>query len=236
MLTVSADIGRIRTRPSLESPVLFLVQKNEQMQGIVEKEDWYQVAGASGAQGWAHKSLFESAQEAPAPRVVSDEKKPGSPAPPSPGTSGGQKRTVAVDVAMVRQQPSPSAPIRFRLYGQEKVEVLSVQNQWLEIKRVNGWIGWAHESLFLPVRAAAGSGSAPEWPGTAPTLTVGVDVGMVRTAPSADAPRAFRVVEKMKVRRFEQQGEWVRIGMKNGWTGWAHQSLFRSEQPGDEKQ
>jgi hypothetical protein len=53
---------------------------------------------------------------------------------------------------------------------------------------------------------------------------------MVRTAPAADAPRAFRVVEKMEVRLFEQQGDWVRIGMRNGWTGWAHKSLFLEEQ------
>lgn len=230
MLTVAADIGRIRTRPSLDSPVLFLVQKNEQMQSIAEKGAWYQVTGGGSAEGWAHQSLFEPEKEAETPPTIIDIKESISPAPAGTRPSGDTKRTVAVDVAMVRQEPSSQAPIRFRLYGQEKVDVLSAENQWLQIRRVNGWIGWAHESLFLPAQKEGTGGSVSEWPGHSPTLTVGVDVGMVRTAPSADAPRAFRVVEKMKVRLFEQQGDWLRIGMRNGWTGWAHKSLFLEEQ------
>ena len=230
MLTVSADIGRIRARPSFESPVLFLVQKNELMQRIVEKGDWYQVAGGGNAGGWAHKSLFEPGQETEAPPSIVAAKEPNSPAPAKLQPPKSHKRTVAVDVAMVRQEPSAQAPIRFRLYGQEKVEVLSAEKEWLQIRRINGWIGWAHESLFLPAQKEAADGSVSEWPGSSPTLTVGVDVAMVRTAPSADAPRAFRAVEKMQVRLFEQQGDWVRIGMKNGWSGWAHRSLFLEEQ------
>ncbi|MCF8052893.1 MAG: SH3 domain-containing protein [Desulfobacterales bacterium] len=236
MLTVSADIGRIRTRPSLESPVLFLVQKNEQMQRIMEKGEWYQVAGGGSVGGWAHKSLFEPGQETEAPPSIIDAKETISPAPASLRPLRNHNRTVAVDVAMVRQEPSAQAPIRFRLYGQEKVEVLSAEKEWLQIRRINGWIGWAHESLFLPAQKEAGGGSVSEWPGSSPTLTVGVDVAMVRTAPSADAPRAFRVVENMQVRLFEQQGDWVRIAMKNGWSGWAHKSLFLEGQQADSGQ
>jgi SH3-like domain-containing protein len=236
MLTVSADVGRIRARPSFESPVLFLVQKNEPMQRIVEKGDWYQVAGGGSAGGWAHKSLFEPGPEAEAPPSIIEAKEPISPAPAKLRLPESHQRTVAVDVAMVRQEPYAQAPIRFRLYGQEKVEVLSAEKEWLQIRRINGWIGWAHESLFLPVQKEAGGGSVSEWPGNSPTLTVGVDVAMVRTAPSADAPRAFRVVENMEVRLFEQQGDWVRIGMKNGWSGWAHRSLFLEAKEADSRQ
>ncbi len=227
-LSVAVSRGRVRAAPSLESPVLAMLKRSGSVHVLQKQGAWFQVAAEGGIRGWAHGSLFAQA--------AGESGRPGKPAAvsaPEPEARSGPERNlkVGVEVGLVRRSPSARGQVMFRLYGNEVVGELEARGEWRRIRRVNGWIGWAHESVFYPDGFHLPGKPAADRNGQGRIATVGVDVGIVHEAPLLKAPRAFRVVAKMKVRVLEEKGDWLRIRMINGWTGWAHRSLFVGEEP-----
>jgi len=55
---------------------------------------------------------------------------------------------VNVLVARVRNAPTTTAPILFRIRRGDSVTLIRAQNDWYSIKTPDGLTGWAHQSLF----------------------------------------------------------------------------------------
>jgi SH3-like domain-containing protein len=233
-LTVSVDRGKVRSAPSFSAPVMFLVEKNQRYRALEKRGRWYHLLAGKNPGGWAHESLFLAAGGAASGSAAGDGEAPIEPVDSkkaAPSANESKRRIVAVEVGLVRSDPSPEAPVRFRLFGSEEVSVLEDRKGWLRIRRVNGWVGWAHESIFQPARTSPVVPAADTGQPALRTATVGVDVGLVREAPLSDSPRAFRLVKRMKVQVLEEKGDWLQVRLQNGWTGWAHRSLFVGEEP-----
>jgi SH3-like domain-containing protein len=206
------------------------VEKGQRFQALEKSGKWFQLLVGSRPGGWAHESIFRGSDETGAGGGRADAEPRPEEADSEKGFSppvGGKQRVVGVEVGLARTSPLPDAPVRFRLYGSEAVSVLEERGEWLRIQRINGWIGWAHESIFRPEdsQPVVLAGDMQQTAGR--TATVSVDVGLVREAPFPEAPRAFRVVKRMKVQVLDERGDWLKVRMNNGWVGWAHNSLFK---------
>jgi hypothetical protein len=77
--------------------------------------------------------------------------------------------------------------------------------------------------------AASVGAAAPAAGPTAGTLTVAIDFGRVREAPSPASPILFRLLEGDIVQGLQTENDWVYILHSSGWQGWAHKSLFAEE-------
>jgi SH3-like domain-containing protein len=60
--------------------------------------------------------------------------------------------------------------------------------------------------------------------------TLKVSIGRVRKSPSFDSEIIFRLKKGETVLVVETKGNWNRIELRDGRTGWAHQSLFNIAQ------
>lgn len=134
-LTVSTELGRVRQEPSLDSVILFRVNKGEVMNLIEEKGDWRRIALHDGRSGWAHESLFAE----------------GAPPAARPSHGSGEVRNilvVSVDLARVREQASTDSEIIHRLKKGERVSSLQTTKGWHQVALPDGRTGWAHQGLF----------------------------------------------------------------------------------------
>lgn len=54
-------IGRVRERPSLDSPIKFRLKEGARVPIIDKRDGWYHIKLGDGRDGWAHHSLFAAA-------------------------------------------------------------------------------------------------------------------------------------------------------------------------------
>jgi tetratricopeptide (TPR) repeat protein len=135
-LTVSTDLGRVREEPSLDSGILFRVNKGEVINLMEEKGDWRRIALHDGRSGWAHKSLFaESPQSVPLPSAGAEETR--------------RVLVVGVDLARVREKADRESAIIRRLKRGESVLCHQTVDDWHQVALPDGRTGWAHKGLFV---------------------------------------------------------------------------------------
>ena len=122
--------GRVRSDTSLSSPILAQMRRGERVPVLDKEEAWYFVELEGDRFGWVHETVLSLVGRSPA-RAPEQE-----------------TLVVKVDVARVREGPSPESPVAFRLKRDEPVGVSEKEGAWYFIKARTGRTGWAHESLF----------------------------------------------------------------------------------------
>jgi len=166
------------------------------------------------------------------------------------------KATVKETSARVRKSPSLDSGILFSLKKGDKVLVTEIRNDWYHIRLKNGKTGWAHNSLFKEVfktgqqllvkvsdlkqqepRNETNAGSSLRLEPTVSEIsevpkneaTVKEASARVRKSPSLDSGILFRLKKGDKVLVTKTKDDWYHIRLKNGKTGWAHDSLFEEK-------
>jgi len=64
--------------------------------------------------------------------------------PPIPNTV-----VIAVNLGNIRESPSQSSPIKYKLQKGDSVSVVETRDEWYHVKFPKDKSGWAHESLFV---------------------------------------------------------------------------------------
>ncbi len=69
---VKVRSGRVRKEPSLDSPVMFGLKKNDKVSVTETMDEWYHIILQNGKQGWAHKSIFEKKSGPVQSKIIKD--------------------------------------------------------------------------------------------------------------------------------------------------------------------
>jgi len=158
-LTLKVGFGRVREKPSLDSPIKFRL-KNPDTVSIVEKEgDWYLVKLEDGRTGWVHQNLFleslknrvaaakNAGTESLLNKRASQESKKDSLGPEGSEkekeVATGEKFTLNVDIDHLREGPSEDAAHLFSLKKGETVWVVETEGNWHRLKLEDERTGWA---------------------------------------------------------------------------------------------
>ena len=128
--TVAVSIGNVRSKPTLNSSVVYKLNAGDTVTFLKKRDEWYIVELHDGVVGWAHERLFRT------PRGTLEDSKTDT-------------VTLKVNVGRVREKPSLEAKITFGLAKGETVSVIRTKAGWYLIELEDGRLGWAHQSLFF---------------------------------------------------------------------------------------
>ena len=136
---VIVNKSNIRNEPTTTSMIILQLPLWETVTILEEKEDWLRVETSGNHLGWIHTSLILRLSPDQSVESALLEKKIK------------HRIVLKVPTGRVREQPSPDAPIKFRLYQNDIVTVIDVENDWKHIALDDGRNGWAHQRLFYPM-------------------------------------------------------------------------------------
>jgi N-acetylmuramoyl-L-alanine amidase len=133
---------------------------------------------------------------------------------------------VTASSANIRSDSSTSSEILAKLGRGEKASLLWKEGEWYLIELDHGRWAYAHESVI-----SAGPAVEKRLAAAVRTLTVSAEVGRVREEPSLEAGILYRAARGESLSLLEEKGDWRRVGLQDGRTGWAHKSLFAEGAP-----
>ena len=196
----------------LEGQTLYVTETNG---------DWCKAHVHGGAEGWVAKWLIKF------------EDGTGSPDTPSraadrPATSGSTSKSVeeltawiGEDGVNVRYGPGLDQGVKMKLSRGDKVRIVGISGHWCKVKTTSnqvGWVaGWVMNFKKPDQNVTAQEGSQE----------VEVRVGWVarpevnvRSGPGLDNKEIAEAVLGTKVILLDRKGDWYRVALDNGTTGW----------------
>jgi len=138
---------------------------------------------------------------------------------------------VKVEVGNLRSAPSTQAAVVGKLMKGELVTITAEKGEWYRVTVSDDRVGWAHRMLLLKTGTDTGPAVTVSEGPVAPNAIVRVPIGRVRGDPSLDSPIRFRLKKGDAVAIVGGQGEWHRILLGDGRSGWAHRSLLEAVPP-----
>lgn len=221
---VNGDSVRLRSGPGTDRHIIATLRKGQTVYVYGSRGDWKKVSVHGGRRGWVANWLltYESDKlndpiPLPTPRLDF----------PSPQTgqsgAGGAGLYAWIDEPRVnvRRGPSQNEEIVFQLTHGQQVKVLDVSGHWCKIKASDrsGWIaGWVID--FSP--------PGEEFMAPESGQEVEVKVGWVarpvvnlRSGPGLNYPEIAELTLSTQVIIIGQRGQWYKVALDNGKTGWA---------------
>ncbi len=122
-LTVMVLKGNVRKGPSVKEAVLFRIERDQTLQMVEQKGNWYAIRLDDGRSGWAHRSLFKAPSVSTSGKLSA--KLPGS-ASASPGKRG--KDGLIKGIRTVVTDPD-HAQIIFELNGYYPPEIMVIEGE-----------------------------------------------------------------------------------------------------------
>lgn len=191
---------------------------------ITEKRgEWYRVRVHGGEDGWIHSSLVKL--ETGDGQTGSSQPQPTAPAPsPSSGAGcriEGMSAWIAEDNVNVRYGPGTEHEVKLKLSKGEKVEVLQLSGHWCKVKTGSGAVGWV-----------AGWVMNFKGPGEDVMITeAGQDIPVrdgwvarpevnIRSGPGTNYASVAEATLGAQVLILDRQGDWYKVVLDNGVTGW----------------
>jgi len=230
---VNGDRVRLRSGPSTESEMVALLNKGQVVHVFGEKGDWKQVTVQGGNTGWVAGWLIKyETGSGNTPHIDPlPDAPPDFPSPEYPIMSAAEQEKLYAWIdgskVNVRAGPGTDQPVRLQLSQGQKVEVLGADGHWCQVKvppKSVGWVaGWVIS--FLP-------------PGQEITVEqngeqVAVKVGWVarpevnlRAGPGTNYDELGELVFSTQVIITGQHGDWYKVLLDNGKTGWVASGLI----------
>ncbi len=222
----NGDNVRLRVSPSTSSDIVATLKKGQVLYIFGEKGRWKHATVHGGSTGWVAEWLIKVEEgegsrasapplPAPPPDFPSPEYK--EPSPPSEELYA----WIDEDRVNVRSGASTDRPVEFRLSRGIKVEVMGADGHWCRVKTPEGRVGWVAGWVvsFLP----PGQAITTEQNGEQIEVKVGwaarPEVNL-REGPSVEDKEIGELVLSTQVIITDQQGDWYRVLLDNGKTGW----------------
>ncbi len=218
---VNGDTVHLRAGPSLNERIKARVVRGQVLYITERQGDWCHVRVHGGEEGWIHASLVKlEGGESTAGGAASAH------VPSSTATTSGTSMQpipawIAEDVVNVRYGPGTDHDIKFRLSAGTAVEVLELSGHWCKIRDGEGNVGWV-----------AGWVMNFKGPDEAPTVREGDEEIAVRTAwvarpevnirsgPGTSYDEIAEAVLGTEVIILDRDGDWYRVALDNGTTGY----------------
>ena len=218
---VNGNNVRLRSGPGTNHRIVATLKKGQTVYVYDSQGDWKKVTVHGGHTGWIADSLLTYEDEKrPAPIPL-----PPPPADfPSPHSGEASELCAWIDEPRVnvRSGPSQNKEVKFQLTHGQKVTVVDVSGHWCKIKTADGQTGWIAGWVidFSPpgVEFMREEGGAD----------VEVKVGWVarsvvnlRSGPGLNYPEIADLTLSTQIIIIGQKGDWYKVALDNGKTGWA---------------
>ncbi len=203
---VTVNLANVRTGPSIGA---FIIQQEKtgivlELTGFVK--DWYQVKLENGKIGFIHNSTVTKVSGQP------------SETPTSSFVSKSGTVVTTENVVNIRSNPSLSAPIVQKVKQGTKIALTGENKDWFRVQLTTGYTAYVHKTVAKI--------SAPA-PVQKQMVTVTVNLANIRNAPSQKATIIMRVAKGTKLERTGTNGEWFIVKLKDGRTGFIHNSVAK---------
>lgn len=200
---INGSAVNVRQGASTTYPLLFKLNKDEQVVIKEEKAGWYLVEAKQGS-GWVAAWLINL---------------PGA-------TQTSRNALVTGSIVNVRQEPTTQASKVTQVKAGDVVGIIGEKNDWYQIKTSSGKEGWILNSL-LSLESSVEQPAVPSVPVTPPpveiktkTVIVTGSVVNIRQGASLDFPTVTKVNGGTELKVLGAQGDWYKIQLADGRQGW----------------
>lgn len=119
----------------------------------------------------------------------------------------------------LRAGPGTSHGIITRLYPGNEVTRLAKRGNWLKVRLSNGEVGWASQNFL--VRVTANNGPLLYVQPTSDGFLA------MRSGPGTNYKLRKRLYTGSEVRMIGRSGNWIKVRLANGSTGWAYSKYLK---------
>ncbi len=138
---IGASAVNMRSGPSSKAATVSVLPPGQPIQISGEQDGWIEVTLPDGTTGWVYSRYVAGTEVADAPP-------PADPAPAraesKPDKLTGRTARIEASIA-VRSKPAPGARTLFRTEPGERVRIIGVDGNWLQIRTVDGNLGWIQQ-------------------------------------------------------------------------------------------
>jgi len=120
-----------------------------------------------------------------------------------------QWKSVSVEKANVRAQPSGRSDVLWQVYIYTPFKILGRKGNWIRIRNFRGFKGWVHATVL----------------GDTPSVIVKTKKANVREGPGAQYAKLWQVDFGYTFEVLERQGAWLRIKDEEDLEGWIHSGI-----------
>lgn len=232
-------VVNLRAGPSTSHGELGEVRQGATLWIRAEQNNWCKVQTQDGKTGWiagwyvrrhaARSTVAPEPGSSPAPKTYMTR----FPASTRKATRVGIqpfKAWIAEDHTNIRYGPSVEKDVKFQLDRRTQVMVVDTEGQWCKIQAPSGNTGWAAGWVldFQPpgepevtVKVNGETEEAKSGWVNRPTVNV-------RAAASGDADVVATADVGTEVVITDRQGEWYKVALSNGTTGWVNKDLIET--------
>lgn len=196
----------IRQGANTTYPLLFQLNKGEQVTIKDEKSGWYLIESSKGT-GWVASWLVSS-----------------------PGTAQSSRNAVVTgSIVNVRQEPTTQASKVTQVKAGDVVQIIGEKNDWYQVKTGSGKEGWIANwlvSLETTITPTEQVPTPPVQVNPTPVETVNKTVIVtgsvvnIRQGASLDYPTITKVNGGTELKVLAKQGDWLKVQLNDGRQGW----------------
>jgi len=210
---VASGTVNIRNGPGTSYDIVTQASSGDRLPILTKSGDWYCVNRPSGEKGWIAGWLVNVEQTAQAPA----------------SQSSGQVAVVTGSSVNIRSGPDTSYGIIAQAGLGDRLPVLDKSGDWYKISLSSGASGWV-AGWLVAVGTPITQPSTPATPTTPPANGGSTDSGKVavvtgsivnvRNGPGTTNAVIGQVSQGERLPFLEQSGDWLRVKLSNGSTGW----------------
>ncbi len=230
--------ANVRASGSLKAEVVAKVDKGAKVQVVAKAGDWYKVQLDDGTTGYVQRNLIKlGGSSKTLLSLPADTDKATLSKLEKAATGGGEGEVVTQGSPLnVRSDKSTEAKVVGKVAKGSKVRILGKEGEWYKVQLKNGKTGYASSQFIQPgvAEQETAAGAADE-EGSKGNLGKG-NSGMVvtkgsplniRSGKSQSAKVVTKAAKGSKVRILENAGEWYKIELEDGTTGYAKREFIK---------
>ncbi len=225
-VVVTGSSVNVRKGPGTGFPVVGKVHQGETLPVLGAREGWYNVKVAGVGQAWI------------AGWLVKDENSAKDSSQPSRSSSSAKQLVVTGNGVHVRKGPGTNYTSVAKVYKNSKYTIIDQKNGWYKIQvgSKQGWVaGWlvSVPSVQSPVPPAPPVPPATPVPGGSLVIMVTGGVVNVRQGTGTETAIVSKVYRGERLVVTEKQGDWYKVQLANGQSGWVASWLTEPVQGSD---
>jgi uncharacterized protein YgiM (DUF1202 family) len=215
VVSTQSSALRIRADKNINAKVVGTVAKGAKVKVLEKAGKWYKVELDDGTQGYANSQYIKS--EGEPDHIVKKLDKPSTDSLAKPALS--KEGVVATKSAPlnIRATKDPKAKVVGKADKGTKVKILEKAGDWYKIKLKNGTTGYA-SSQFIQVGTGMTTKDGQGEEGIVTTKSAPLNI---RADKDASAKVVGQVDKGSTVQILEKAGEWYKVKLEDGTTGYA---------------
>ncbi len=223
-ITVTTDDLNVRSGPGTDYRAVTTLNKGDLYPVIKEDGEWVQIELNNGEKGWVANYLV-SLKEGSASQLSSEEVQ----------TQGFSKTgLISANSLNVRSKPSLDANVLGKLQNGTTVEIISENNDWLEIS-YNGESGWISSTYIQDTNSDTDTeiSNIDETTITSGTLTILHNGTNIRKRPDTQSTILDRANQGDTFEAISSENDWYQIKLDNEQIGYVASWLVSTEEEAD---